>query len=115
MPSKRPDKAMRDIILNVARIKSFVAGKALSEFERDIQCYYAVVRALEIISEASRKLPDEMKGRMGGIDWKGIAAVGNVYRHNYESVDPQIVWAVVATELDQLQVAVTRELAQFKS
>lgn len=74
--------------------------------------FFAVVRALEIISEASRRLPSDMKSRMTGIPWDKIAGAGNVFRHAYEDVDPELVWNVVKYELDALSAAVNRELEQ---
>jgi uncharacterized protein with HEPN domain len=53
---------------------------------------YAVTRAMEIISEVSRRLPDEFKARYPALDWTAIAAVGNLYRHEYENVDDALVW-----------------------
>ena len=59
-------------------------------FAQDRKTVYAVVRALEIISEASRRLPTEITGRHAEIDWVAIAAAGNVYRHEYEAVDESL-------------------------
>jgi uncharacterized protein with HEPN domain len=52
---------------------------------------YAVVRALEIISEASRRLPDKLLHRHPEMDWAAIAAARNVYRHQYEAVDEALI------------------------
>jgi uncharacterized protein with HEPN domain len=71
---------------------------------------YAVTRALEIISEASRRLPDDMKERHPGLDWPAIAAAGNVYRHEYETVDDALIWHTVRHSLDGLAAAVSVEL-----
>jgi uncharacterized protein with HEPN domain len=57
----------------------------------DRKTLYAVIRALEIISEATRRLPDEMKARHASIDWTAVAAAGNVYRHEYEGVDEILI------------------------
>ena len=54
---------------------------AFGDFARDRKTVYAVARALEIISEASRRLPDELKTRHPEIDWPAVAAAGNIYRH----------------------------------
>jgi uncharacterized protein with HEPN domain len=53
-------------------------------FVADRKTVYAVVRALEIISEASRRLPAELKDRHPEIDWIAVTAAGNIYRHEYE-------------------------------
>jgi uncharacterized protein with HEPN domain len=75
---------------------------------------YAVTRALEIISEASHRLPEVLKQRHPAIDWTGVAAVGNVYRHEYNVVDNALVWYTIQHELPPLRVVVTEELRQLE-
>jgi uncharacterized protein with HEPN domain len=65
---------------------------------------------LEIISEASRRLPDDMKARYPGIAWKQMAAAGNVYRHDYEDVAAQLVWNTVQQALPPLRAVIEAEL-----
>jgi uncharacterized protein with HEPN domain len=72
---------------NIDAIAMFTAGLELERFATDRKTVYAVVRALEIVSEASRRLPMEIKDRHPEIDWIAVAAAGNVYRHEYEGVD----------------------------
>ena len=72
---------------NIDAIRSFIPGLDRDEFAADRKTLYAVVRALEISSEAPRRLPPELKERNPGIDWRAVAAAGNVYRHEYEGVD----------------------------
>ena len=92
MPSKNPAQRLADIIDNVDAIQEFIAGLDLPAFRADRKAVYAVVRALEIISEASRRLPDDLLRRHQEIDWVAIAAAGNVYRHEYEAVDEALIW-----------------------
>jgi uncharacterized protein with HEPN domain len=65
---------------------------------------------LEIISEASRKLPEEIKGKYPDIPWKQIAGSGNIYRRDYEDVLERIVWETIHTALESLEKAVRKEL-----
>jgi uncharacterized protein with HEPN domain len=74
---------------------------------------YAVIRCLEIISEASRRLPLELKERHPHIPWKQIADAGNLYRHAYKDVRDEIIWQTVQSALDGLEVAVRDELAEL--
>jgi uncharacterized protein with HEPN domain len=67
---------------------------------------------LEIISEASRRLPEELKARHPAIAWRQMAAAGNVYRHNYEDVAARLVWEIVQQDLPSLRAAVEDELAR---
>ncbi|MET4364243.1 uncharacterized protein with HEPN domain [Bradyrhizobium sp. LB8.2] len=66
----------------------FAGGLDRDAFAADLRTVYAVTRCLEIISEASRRLPDDLKTRHPAIAWKQMAAAGNVNRHNYEDVAP---------------------------
>jgi uncharacterized protein with HEPN domain len=68
-----------------------------------------VIRCLEIISEASRRLPASVKDRHPAIPWKEIAGAGNVYRHDYEEVSAVKVWNTVKA-LPVLLAAVEQEI-----
>ena len=68
--------------------------------------------ALEIISEASRRLPEDMKQRHPDVPWVNIAGAGNVYRHDYEDVASGFVWKTVRSELDGIAQAVEAELTK---
>jgi hypothetical protein len=61
------------------------------------------VRALEIISEASRRLPNDLLHRHPEIDWAAVAAAGNVYRHEYEAVDEALIWYTVRHGLSAIR------------
>ena len=73
---------------------------------------YAVTRCIEIISEASRRLPDEIKTRHPSIAWKNMAGAGNVYRHDYEDVAAKLVWDTVQLALPPLRDVIAQELAR---
>jgi uncharacterized protein with HEPN domain len=112
MPSKNPAQRLQDILDNIDAIQAFLGETDLARFTDDRKTLYAVTRALEIISEASRRLPEELKGRHPKIDWLAVAASGNVYRHEYESVDEVQLWYTVQRELIDLRDAVVSELKQ---
>jgi uncharacterized protein with HEPN domain len=65
---------------------------------------------LEIISEASRRLSDDLKARHPAIGWKQMAAAGNVYRHDYEDVAADFVWETVKRALPPLRTVIEIEL-----
>ena len=71
---------------------------------------YAVVRALEIISEASRGLQEDVKARHPEIAWPKVAGAGNVYRHDYDLVAEQLIWHTATNMLPPLLAAVESEL-----
>lgn len=91
--------------------EGFVAGMSYDTFKDDYLHLYAVVRYFEIISEASRRLPDELKARHPPIEWREMAGSGNIYRHDYEDVAGRRVWRTLTLSLPPLQAAIEQELA----
>jgi uncharacterized protein with HEPN domain len=81
----------------------------------DRKTVYAIVRALEIIWEASRRLPGELTDRHPEMDWVAIAAAGNVYRHEYEAVDEALIWHSVRHDLAALRRVATAEFDRLQS
>lgn len=73
-----------------------------------------MTRCLEIISEASRRLPNDMKARHPSIAWKDMAGAGNIYRHDYEDVAANQVWDTVQIDLPPLRAAIAAESARLK-
>ena len=99
MRSEVSHAALHDILHHIDLATGFVAGFARTTFEADPRTLYAVTRCLEIISEASRRLPDELKARHPSIPWKDMAGAGNVYRHDYEDVTARQVWDTIQLAL----------------
>ncbi len=88
------------------RIQWKTDGKTFAEFQKDWELRYIVQRAIEIISEASRRLPEELKSTRPEIEWRSIAAVGNVLRHEYHTISDKVIWDVVQVDLPQLKTAI---------
>ena len=107
MSSSDADRAIAAILHNIALARRFVEGMTLQQFSDDERTIYAVTRCLEIVSEASRRLPVDAKARHPNVPWQEIAAAGNVYRHEYEDVLASILWNTIQQRLDALESAVT--------
>ena len=115
MPSRRahPKAYLFHIRDNITLARSFVDGFDYERFRDNQLVFYAVMRALEIISEASRRLPAAMKARNPEIPWVDVAGAGNVYRHDYEDVRQRDVWTTVQKHLEPLLAVVERELRRL--
>ena len=109
--SESARSALLDIRRNIAAARAFVAGVEFDAFEGDLKGFYAVTRALEIISEASRRLPDSIKAEYPGIPWQSIRDAGNAYRHAYNDVEAAFVWETVQVDLPILAVVVDEVIA----
>ena len=102
---------LTDIIEAIERINGVLADVSLEAFENDWQRQWLVERGVEIISEASRHLADDLKARNPEIPWQKVAGIGNVLRHDYESVAAPILWKLVQIDLPALEKVCRSELA----
>ena len=73
------------------------------------------MRALEIVSEASRRLPEELLQWHPDIDWPAIAAAGNIFRHEYDAVDEALIWRTVQHDLTTLRAVASDELRRVQA
>ncbi|MBM3552393.1 MAG: DUF86 domain-containing protein [Alphaproteobacteria bacterium] len=110
MSSRSAALRLLDIIDAIERIHAVLADISLEAYETDWQRQWLVERGIEIISEASRHLSDEIKARHPEIPWKKVAGIGNVLRHDYESVAAPIIWKLAQIDLQLLEHACRDEL-----
>jgi uncharacterized protein with HEPN domain len=102
---------LNDIRHHIAMAEGFGSGLGYDTFKDDNLRLYAVTRCLEIISEASRRLPEALRSRNPSIDWRAMAGAGNIYRHEYEDVAAHRVWRTLTLSLPPLRNVVEQELA----
>lgn len=100
-----------DIVEAIDRIRSSLTGISLEDFENNWEKRWVVERGVEIISEASRRLPHELKDRNPGIPWRKVAGIGNVIRHDYERVAPDVLWKLIQDDLPTLEKVCRAELS----
>jgi uncharacterized protein with HEPN domain len=113
MPSKNPAQPLQDNIDNIDAVRSFVGEGSVENLVGDLKTRYAVERALEIISEASRRLPDDLRQRHRDIDWRALAGLGNVYRHDYDMIEAHLMWESIEQRLEPLRKVAEQELRQL--
>jgi uncharacterized protein with HEPN domain len=96
---------MREAIEGITALS---ADRSYEAFVQDWGRQRAVERGLEIISEASRHIPDDQKALAPDIPWRQIAAIGNLLRHEYQRADSSLIWNIVVEHLPRLAEAVNR-------
>ena len=111
MVSRNPAARLVDIIEAIEIIEADLAGVSLSAFAADRRKRWLVEHGLEIVSEASRRLPEEMKARHGHIPWPKVAGIGNILRHEYEHIAHDVLWRVARDDLSDLDRVCRAELA----
>jgi uncharacterized protein with HEPN domain len=89
-------------------IYNLLEGKSLVTLRTEKATRAAFERFLEIISEASRHVPDEWKAAYPTIAWQDVASIGNRFRHAYDDIDPAIIWDIYKFDLESLEAAVDK-------
>jgi len=103
---RRVDHVLHDILQAIDRIEDVTRGKTLKDLESSWQLRWLIERAIEIISEASRAIPDELTRTQQDIPWPSVRGIGNILRHDYDSISNPIIWRVVIDELPKLKRAI---------
>jgi uncharacterized protein with HEPN domain len=109
-PSERARDALLAMQENIGRAQSLVRGATALTLAEDWARLYAV-RCLEIISEASRRLTEDILARHPDIDWRRLRDAGNVYRHVYDALDASLILNTVLEALPPLSRAVDTEIS----
>jgi uncharacterized protein with HEPN domain len=93
-------------------LEETVEGETLETYKRDVVLRFATQRAVEIISVASRSLPDEAKKLGDNIPWRKIGGMGNILRHEYFTVSDIVIWETITDDLPALKSALRRMLEE---
>lgn len=95
-----------DIQESIADIRRFVTDMTFDNFASDRKTTNAVIRSLEIIGEAVKKIPEDVRQQYPKVPWKEIAGMRDKLIHDYFGVDLGIVWETIANDLNDLDKAV---------
>jgi len=98
-----PDEfVLADMLVAARKAREFVDGLSFEEFEASDLHQNAVVRALEVVGEAARRVSDETRNAHPSIPWRPIIGMRNRLMHEYFRVDLEEVWRTVTTDIPQL-------------
>ena len=101
--SRDPLLYVEDIRDACRKVRQYLRGITKEQFLADGMRFDAVVRNLEVIGEASGRLPADIREVVRRQPWPDIIAMRHVLAHGYFAVDPDIVWSVAATKIDALE------------
>jgi uncharacterized protein with HEPN domain len=97
---------LSDVLEQIDDIEKIMQGISLNDYLADRVLQKVVERSVEIISEASRRIPEELRQTQPLVPWPNILTIGNVLRHEYRDVIDEIMFAVVREHLPSLKAAV---------
>lgn len=102
---------LEDILDAIEKIKKFIKGMQFKQFVEDDKTIFAVIRALEIIGEAAKKIPKDIKAVYPEIPWREIAGMRDKLIHDYVGVDHEVVWKTINEDVKNLEDHVRQILA----
>jgi uncharacterized protein with HEPN domain len=113
MPFADTRARLEHILETIRQIEGFTAGRTLDDYLGLGWLRFATQRGIEIVSEASRRIPADLKATHPAIPWADIAGIGNILRHGYDSLDHALIWGVVERDLPPLKTAVEAMLQEL--
>jgi uncharacterized protein with HEPN domain len=105
----RDDQYLLDILQAAELVMKYVEGISKEEFWEDSQCQDAVMRRLEIIGEAARRISSETRSKFPDLPWDEMTRMRNFLIHEYDDVDLNIVWDTVLKDIPPL-LKILREI-----
>ncbi|MBK8907692.1 MAG: DUF86 domain-containing protein [Rhodospirillales bacterium] len=112
VPERSPRQRLQDMLEAIEEALTFADGKAFEDYLRDPLLRRGIERSVEVISEASRHLPEQLRGPYPHIAWKQIRDIGNVLRHAYPDVNSNLMWEIVTVHLPALRPVVEEIIAE---
>lgn len=104
---------LQDILKAIKSVESFLSGRSFEEFESNEEKIFAVTRALEIIGEAVKNIPQSLRSKYPQISWKIIAGMRDKLIHEYWRTDVTVVWQTVQEDVPQLKILVIRMIEEL--
>ena len=96
---------LEDILEAICKIREFTSGTSLVALSKDAKTLDAVIRNLEVIGEAVKRLPDEIKNQQPAVEWRKIADLRDILIHEYFGINVEVVWDVIQHKLSGLEEA----------
>ncbi len=105
---------IEDILTAMEKTEIFVKGMDYEKFRNDEKTVFAVIRALEIIGEATKHIPNEIRQNYSKIPWKDMAGMRDVLIHDYVGVDVETVWLTVKDKIPKIKPLIKKIAEDLK-
>jgi len=105
---------LKDILDSINDIRDFIRDMSFEEFRRDKKTINAVVRSIEVIGEATKKIPRALKDKHKNVPWKKMAGMRDRLIHEYFGIDVEILWKTAKNDIPPLKQLVQNILKSLE-
>jgi uncharacterized protein with HEPN domain len=113
MSNRSEREFLEDILEATRRANSYIAGLSYEEFLTDLKTQDAIIRTLEIVGEATKRLSLQTRNQYPSVPWRSMAGMRDKLIHDYFGVNFDIVWQIVRDELPSVAVQVEQILVDM--
>jgi len=113
-PEREYSDYMEDILDAILKVDKFIKGMDFNQFDTDDKTTFAVIRALEIIGEATKHIPDKVRENYPDVPWREMAGIRDKLIHDYFGVNAEVVWKTATKDLPELEPKVRHILKEMK-
>ncbi len=114
MPKRDWSLFLKDIHASSKKIILYTKDISLHDLLKDQKTYDAVMRNLQIIGEAIKHLPAEIRAQYKNIDWKKAAGLRDIVVHEYFCINRDIIWDVIKNKIPEIEKEVKKILKDIK-
>lgn len=115
MPEREFVDYLKDLLDAMDKAQDFATGLDYETFKDDDKTLFAVVRALEIVGEAVKHIPDSVRKENPSIPWKDMAGMRDILIHDYFGVDSQTIWLTVTGKIPQIKPLIEKMLEELSN
>jgi len=113
MPQHEYKVYLDDILEAIEKIEKYTKGTSYNAFVKNTLIIDAVIRNLEIIGEAVKHVPLDLKKKYPNVEWKKIAGLRDILIHEYFGINIKIIWDVVVNKIPELKTSIQKIARQL--